>query len=74
MPYDVAVAALKIWSIKNRPEHGKQIISEHGIINQTSYAFNKDYRGYGCGSEAVAPFCHSDCPILIRKKEDLSLK
>jgi hypothetical protein len=74
LSYDVAVAALKTWSLKNRPKYGKQVIAEHEIIDQTSYAFSKDYRGYGCNSEAVAPFCHSDCPILIRKKEDLSLK
>jgi len=63
LPYDVAVAALQAWSLKNQPRHGKQIIAEHEIIDQTSYAFGKDYRGYGCNSEAVVPFCHSDCPI-----------
>jgi hypothetical protein len=63
LPYDVAVAALKTWALKNRPKNGKRVIAEHEIIDQTSYAFSKDYRGYGCSSEAVAPFCHSDCPI-----------
>jgi len=63
LPYDVTVAALQTWSLKNQPRHGKQVITTHEIIDQTSYAFDKDYRGYGCNSEAVAPFCHSDCPI-----------
>lgn len=67
LPYDVAVAALKTWALKNRPKKGRQVIAEHEIINQTSYAFSKDYRGYGCSSEAVAPFCHSYCPIHKRK-------
>jgi len=69
LPYDVAVAALKTWSLKNRPKYGKQVIAEHEIVDQTSYVFNKNYRGYGCNSEAIAPFCHSDCPILIQKKK-----
>lgn len=69
LPYDVALAALKTWSLKNRPKYGKQIMADHEIIDQTSYAFSKDYRGYGCNSEAVAPFCHSDCQILLQKKK-----
>ena len=63
LPYDVAVAALKEWALKNRPKDNKQVITEHEIIDQTSCAFSKDYRGYGCSSEAVAPFCHPDCPV-----------
>jgi hypothetical protein len=74
LPYDVAVAALKTWALKNDPRGGRRVITEREIIDQTKCAFNKDYQGYGCDSEAVASFCHSDCPILIRKKEDLSLK
>jgi hypothetical protein len=63
LPYDVAIAGLKIWAQKNRPSDGKQVLTEREIIEQTSYAFNKAYRGYGCNSEAVAPFCHPDCPV-----------
>jgi hypothetical protein len=69
MPYDVVLAALKIWALKNRPKNGKQVIAEQEITDQTSYAFSKDYRGYGCNSAAVAPFCHSDCPICMRRKK-----
>jgi hypothetical protein len=69
LPYDVAVATLKTWSLKNSPEGGRRVITEQEIIDQTKCAFNKDYRGYGCDSEAVAPFCHSDCPIIIRKNK-----
>jgi len=64
LPYDVAAAALKFWAHKNRPRDGKQVITEREIIEQTSYAFSKDYRGYGCNSEAVASFCHQDCPLV----------
>jgi len=67
LPFDLTVSALKTWSQKNRPNNGKGIITEQEIGQQTKDAFNKGYRGYGCDSEAVAPFCHSDCPILARK-------
>jgi hypothetical protein len=63
LPFDVAVAALKVWGLKNKPLGGKQIITEHEIVEQTSCAYSKNYRGFGCQSEAVAPFCHSECPI-----------
>ena len=63
IPYDMALAALKAWSCKNRPEGNKGIITEAEIINQTSYAYNKDYTGYGCGTEAVARFCHPGCML-----------
>jgi len=63
LPYDLAVAALKVWALKNQPEDGKRVITEHEIVEQTSYAFRKGYRGYGCSSAAVAPFCEKDCPV-----------
>jgi hypothetical protein len=63
LPHDAAIAALKVWAQKNRPQVGKQIISESEIIAQTLYAYAKDYRSYGCNSEAVAPFCEPGCPV-----------
>jgi hypothetical protein len=63
MPYDVVLAALKTWALRNHPRDGKKIITEREIIEQTKYAFKKNYRSYACHSEAVAPFCHSNCPI-----------
>ena len=45
LPYDLAVAALKVWAHKNQPEDGKRTITESEIIEQTSYAFSKSYRG-----------------------------
>jgi hypothetical protein len=68
LPYDVAVAALKVWALKNSPCDGKQVITEREIVEQTSYAFNKGYRGYGCNSEAVTPFCQAEC-LVNRLKE-----
>jgi len=69
LPSDVALAALKVWALKNQPKDGNEVISELEIIEQTSCAFNKDYRGYGCGSEAVSLFCQPGCPVnKIRKR------
>lgn len=63
LPYDMAVAALKTWSLKNRPKNGKKVIRESEILSQTSYAYNNHYVGYGCGSAAIAPFCEPSCPV-----------
>jgi len=68
LPYDVAIAALQTWAIKNRPRKGKTIITEHEIVEQAEYAFKKDYRSYGCSSEAVIPFCEPYCPVNRLRK------
>jgi len=70
LPYDLAVAALKAWALKNRPTNGKGVIRDDEIIEQTSWAFKKQYRGYGCESEAIAPFCRSDCPVKKTRTMD----
>ena len=36
LPYDMAVAALKTWALKNRPTNGKGIIQDSEIVSQTS--------------------------------------
>lgn len=63
LPLDVTVAALKEWSLKNQPAGGKRVITEREIVDQASCAYSRNYRGYGCQSEAVSPFCDSECPI-----------
>jgi hypothetical protein len=68
LPYDVAMAALKVWMLKNNPCDGKKTITKREIIEQTSYAYNKNYRGYGCDEEAIAPFCRPDCPLYKQKQ------
>ena len=64
LPFDVAVAALKIWALKNHPKRGERVILESEIISQTSYAYKHSYTGYGCKSEAIKPFCDHSCPVL----------
>ena len=61
LPFEMAIATLNIWAQKNRPVGRKRIITESEIKDQTSCAFKKNYRSYGCGSEAVVPFCEPDC-------------
>jgi len=68
LPYDVAVAALKTWALKNRPIHGKAGIRESEILSQTSYAYDNSYMGYGCDSPAIAPFCEPSCPVKEWRK------
>jgi len=64
LPYDLAVSALIAWSLKNRPQGDKGVITEEEILDQSQYAYAKPYRGYGCRSEAVSVFCEPDCPVL----------
>jgi hypothetical protein len=69
IPEDIAKVVLKVWASKNQPKHGKRTITETEIVAQVSYAYSKNYRGYGCGSEAIAPFCDPNCPVnKLRKK------
>jgi len=63
MPYDLALAALKAWASKNRPEQGKRIITEAEITYQTKCAFGNSYRSFGCEHAAMAAYCDKDCPL-----------
>lgn len=67
LPYDMAVAALKVWSLKNRPISGKSVITEREIVEQAQYAYERNYRGCGCESPAVAPHCQAGCPVKGKK-------
>jgi len=63
LPYDVTVAALITWALKNKPINGKGVILEKEIRSQTSCAYEKSYVGYGCESVAIKPFCNPACPV-----------
>ena len=66
LPIDLTVSALKIRAQKNRLINGKGVITEQEINQQTKDAFTKDYRGNGCDSEVVVPFCSQECPLNSR--------
>ena len=72
LPYDVAVAVLKIWALKNRPKDGKGVIRESEILSQTSYAYEHPYSGYGCESPAIKPFCDQSCPVRQWRKGNIA--
>lgn len=63
LPYDVTVAALKTWALKNRPENGKGVITEPEIVSQAADAYKRPYAGYGCEIPAITPFCDDSCPL-----------
>ena len=67
-PFDIAVAALKVWALKNQPQDNKGVISEKEILMQTSSAFMKDYRGYGCEDTAIKPYCQKECPLRTKRQ------
>ncbi len=69
LPYDVTVAALITWALKNRPINGKEVIREKEIRSQTSCAYEKSYVGYACESAAIKPFCDPSCPVKQWKKD-----
>jgi hypothetical protein len=69
LPYDTAIAVLKTWALKNRPQDGKSIIEETEIISQTSCAYECSYSGCGCSSLAIQPFCDPRCPVKQWEKE-----
>ena len=64
LPFDLAVAVLKTWALKNQPSHGKGVIRDDEILSQTSFAYKGAYSGYGCESPAVEPYCVDSCPVF----------
>ena len=63
LPYDLTVSLLTEWARKNRPTEGKTTITGTEVKSQASSAYFREYRGYGCETPAVKPFCRSSCPI-----------
>ena len=67
IPYDMAVASLRIWARKNKPNGNKRIISDQEILAQISYAYAREYRGSGCDQPAIAPFCSPTCALFQKR-------
>lgn len=67
LPMDLTIATLTVWSQKNRPSNGKQIITEKEIEAQAECAYQKDYRGCGCEEAVIASFCDNNCRLASRK-------
>jgi len=69
LPFDATVSVLKMWSLKNKPEDKKRIISDQEIIEQASGAYRKYYQAYGCESAEMVPFCHPDCHLFAKQRK-----
>jgi len=63
VPFDLTLVVLKAWAKKNRPADGRRIITEPEIEYQARCAFANSYRSFGCEHEAMAAYCHKDCPL-----------
>ncbi len=74
IPFDVAIAALKAWSLRNRPTSGRRTITETEIVEQARSAFEKGYRGYGCNDAIVRAFCDPVCPVLANDHREQQLQ
>ena len=73
LPYDMAVAALRVWVLKNRPIHGKGILQDREIVSQSRDAYSKSYTSYGCGTAAINPFCEPSCPVNQWRKNRVAI-
>lgn len=62
LPMDLVVALLKAWAAKNQPPHGL-VITEQEIVDQTRWAYERNYRSYGCDDPAIRPHCDPSCPV-----------
>ena len=70
LPFDATVSVLKTWSLKNKPEDGKRIITDQEIIEQVSCAYRKDYQAYGCETPEVSLFCSPECHIFKKRGQE----
>jgi len=68
IPEDIAIAALKAWAMKNRPNGEKRIITGQEIDQQTRCAYAKNYRTCGCSDPAVSRYCDPGCPIHVSNR------
>ena len=69
LPQDIAVAALRAWSAKNRPHDRGGIITEAEIIAQTQCAFGNHYRSYGCEDAIIGAYCDPNCPLQKQRQQ-----
>ncbi|MCP4704686.1 MAG: hypothetical protein GY865_08760 [candidate division Zixibacteria bacterium] len=61
---EYTVSVLKEWALKNRPNNGKQTITEHEIETQTYDVYKNNYACYGCDTQEMKHFCSPQCPII----------
>ncbi len=62
-PLDVSIAVLMRWRLKNKPINNKRVITPDEVVEQTKWAYFKDYKGYGCNEPIIKRFCDSRCGL-----------
>ena len=68
IPRDVAVAGLMIWAAKNHPKGDRRIIIDAEVIEQTTDAYTRPYRGCGCEEPAITPYCDPCCQLKRNRR------
>lgn len=63
LPLDICIGTMLNWRQKNNPNNGKRIITPVEVIEQTKWAYSKDYKGYGCDEPLIKSFCSPQCPL-----------
>lgn len=63
VPFDITLAILSAWALKNRPKYERRKITKNEIISQAKAAYEKNYSGYGCNDNAIRPYCDSTCSV-----------
>ncbi|MCL5808099.1 MAG: hypothetical protein M1418_06075 [Deltaproteobacteria bacterium] len=68
LPFDATVSVLKTWSLKNKPDDGKRIITDQEIVEQATCAYRNYYQAYGCETPEVARFCLAECHLFAKRR------
>ena len=63
LPQDIAIASLRAWALKNRPNGSRRIITPEEIACQARSAYGRAYRGCGCEAPSVMALCDPLCPL-----------
>ncbi|MDM8008440.1 MAG: hypothetical protein QUV05_20065 [Phycisphaerae bacterium] len=66
LPRDMTLVVLTAWARKNRPLEGRRVITDEEVAEQVDSAYRADYAGFGCETEAIAPYCDPGCPLKTR--------
>lgn len=74
VPLEEAIGALMSWRLKNKPINNRRVITPDEVIEQTKWAYSKDYKGYGCDEPIIKSFCDSNCPLYkyLRSESQLN--
>lgn len=64
---EMAQNILRVWVTRNKPINGKGLLTEKETIDQCRDGYKPRNRSFGCGQEAITPYCSKDCPLFNKK-------